>query len=77
LPVEVINRAQKILKDYMEIKIRIENRDNTCENEDTQSQLFSPSDMVIQAIRSLNLNNITPLDALNIIALWQKEVKEL
>ncbi|MBN2440871.1 MAG: DNA mismatch repair protein MutS [Spirochaetales bacterium] len=77
LPSEVINRAQKILKDHMELRVRIEKSDNTFENEANQSQLFSPSDMIIQGIKSLNLNKITPLDALNIIAQWQKEVKEL
>jgi hypothetical protein len=39
-----------------------------------QIQLFSPSDMVIQELRSLKLTTTTPLDALNTIAKWQKQL---
>ena len=76
LPMEVIERAQKILKELVEMKTRIETTEISEQEEVNQSQLFSPEDMVIQEIRSMRLNNTTPLDALNVIAKWQKELME-
>jgi DNA mismatch repair protein MutS len=75
LPAEVIAHAQKLLQELMTMQMTIENPgEMEAEEEMNQSQLFSATDMVVQELRSLNLNNITPLEALNRIARWQDEL---
>jgi DNA mismatch repair protein MutS len=39
-----------------------------------QKELFSPDDLVIQEIRDLEPDRLTPLDALSAIARWKKEL---
>lgn len=76
LPLEVIERAQKILKELVQKTKQIDNMEIEEDEKADQVQLFSPSDMVIREIQSLKVNNTTPIDALNTIAKWQKELED-
>jgi DNA mismatch repair protein MutS len=42
----------------------------------SQRQLFSPADLIMQEIGSLPLDAMTPLDALNAIARWKKDLAD-
>jgi DNA mismatch repair protein MutS len=75
LPLEVIERAQKILTELADKTQQIENINIEEDKAPDQVQLFSAADMILQELQSLHLNTTTPLDALNIISRWQKEMK--
>ncbi len=73
LPLEIVRRATRILNNlkekedgYPEIP--------PAEEGNGQKDLFSPSEIVSQEVRSLNVNEMTPLEALNTIARWQDEL---
>ncbi|MBN2533304.1 MAG: DNA mismatch repair protein MutS [Spirochaetales bacterium] len=74
LPLEVIERAQKILKELVQKTKQIENLEIKEDEKENQVQLFSTQDMVLRQIQSVQLNTMTPLDALNMISKWQKEL---
>ncbi len=75
LPAGVIRRAEVILKNF-------ETRDDTKSvppesNKETsanQEKLFIPSEMVVDEIKSIDYNDMTPLEALEKISAWKKEL---
>jgi DNA mismatch repair protein MutS len=69
IPVEVVNRAQIILSGLEDKEIRL-NHTPPLE----QSLLFAPTDMVRDEIINLDISRTAPLEALNRIARWQKEL---
>ena len=71
IPEEVIKKAQVILMGLEKKKFDTEIQEMT----PVQSLLFSPLEMIKDDLLSLNLNQITPLEALNRIAAWQKELE--
>jgi DNA mismatch repair protein MutS len=42
----------------------------------SQPSLFDASEMVMDELLSLDLSNLTPLESINLLARWQKEVSE-
>jgi DNA mismatch repair protein MutS len=75
LPEDVVERAEEVLRHILAAR---SNTELSAPPEPgprrEQSELWSPSEMVEQEIRSLNLENVTPLEALNRIARWQQEL---
>ena len=77
LPEEVLKRAEELLKqiETMETK-EFTGGDTQREQKSAQKELFTTDEVLIKRIQSLDVSNLTPLKALNLIALWQKELEE-
>ena len=77
LPVSVIKRADQILASIVsksgpgEFSVPA-----AVKHIPEQQTLFSGDEIVLDQLRSLNLNNLTPLDALNTLSALQKNLKE-
>ena len=91
LPEEVVARARQILSNLVEhqragdrlegAKGRSSHAGRTDDlarraRRDEQSSLFSPSELVSDEIRSLELNETTPVQAMNLIERWKHELEE-
>ncbi len=77
LPEEVILRASVIQN---ELENREQNRDislntDNFPKETKPSELFSAEDMLLSELSGFNLDNCTPLEALNKISEWQKKYR--
>lgn len=72
IPEDVLNRAEKLLSQLEEM----ETKEFHEPLENNQHDLFSASDLLLQEIRSLDVNNLTPVQALNHINRWQNELKK-
>jgi DNA mismatch repair protein MutS len=76
VPEEVVNRAEQMLgrlkengKTGGETSRRIDTPDKP-----SQPLLFAPEQVIYDELRSLDLSGMTPLEALNRIAEWQREL---
>lgn len=87
IPVEIIDRAKEILRSLEETELKVAEADiqreipffertTKEEREALLQQAFSDErvDAVASELRSLDLNDLTPLDALNRIAEWKKRI---
>jgi DNA mismatch repair protein MutS len=74
IPQEVVVRAREILRQHE----RSEKREIESSREtDVQMTLFTPlSQRVVDQIQSLDLNSLTPMQALNLLQELQQEVRE-
>jgi DNA mismatch repair protein MutS len=79
LPLSIIDRANEILSSlqktapYTDLEIpEIQEKKET--KREVQNFLFSQEELVIDAILSLDPNNLTPLEALQAIAQWKKNL---
>jgi DNA mismatch repair protein MutS len=72
IPTEVILRAKEILTQIegKKNKISIAKKDSSKE----QFNLFDEKDMVISDLNGLNIDNMTPIEALNRISQWKKQL---
>ncbi|UCG00161.1 MAG: DNA mismatch repair protein MutS [Spirochaetaceae bacterium] len=78
VPLEVVRRADQMLGELKENGSSgpsPQQRDKSSD-EPAQPLLFSPEQVIRDEIRSLDLSRTTPLEALNRIAAWQKELRE-
>ena len=83
LPVEVIERAKEILKNLEEKNYTEEGKASfagpppIAEN-NFQLSLFSPltSHPVLDELRETDVNSLTPVTALNLLAKWQEKLKK-
>jgi DNA mismatch repair protein MutS len=76
VPPEVVRRAEQMLGELKEnggISPAAGHRPET-ENKTTQPLLFALEQMIHEEIRSLDLSRMTPLEAMNRIAEWQKQL---
>jgi DNA mismatch repair protein MutS len=73
IPPAVIQRANYLLNKLQDEAGIIEMKDI---NPTAQIPLFPSTNPVIDELRELDLNNINPIDALNILFEWQKKVKQ-
>lgn len=73
LPDEVIERARRILG---QISNRIEVERVPEPVEDKQSQLFSQADMLVEEMLGVDVNRLTPLEALQRLAKWQERLRD-
>ena len=69
MPRPVINRAQEILAQF---EATADDSADDPQVGSTQLQLFSEADPLLEEIRSLDLNSLSPLEALNRLYEWQQ-----
>ncbi len=76
VPVEVTRRAKEILAELeSDAPRKGEKRSaETAPDSDTISMLSSVSDEVAEAIRATDINTLTPIEAMNLIFEWKKEL---
>lgn len=77
VPVEVVRRAEEMLIDLKENDSRSlqSKAEVPAAAPPAQPMLFTAEQVVHDEIRSLDISRITPLDALNRIAEWQRELR--
>ncbi len=73
IPYSVISRAEELLEFYEEKR---EEKDNSpaAIQKTSQNELFSEEHIVSKEIESIDINNITPIQALKYIENWQKRL---
>lgn len=78
LPAEVIEKARQLLERLVEREQAIPDSKEIEEKKNVQIQgtLFNPQDLIVKSILSCNVNSLTPLEALNMIAAWKKTLEE-
>jgi DNA mismatch repair protein MutS len=74
LPEEVVKRAEQILSRIEDIKTDPISTPFP-ESRIDQSMLFSASEMILNEMRNINIENTPPLKALTTIARWQEELE--
>jgi DNA mismatch repair protein MutS len=77
LPSEVIERAREVLAEHEHAERQLTNQLASQESRQRPAQLtiFTPlSQPVLQKLRELDLNRLTPLDALNLLAELKKQI---
>ncbi len=76
LPSELLTRASDILSGLLpENPIVSERRSKPLDKPRLQPSLFDEKDLLLTEISGLDLNNLTPLEALKFIDRWQKSLK--
>lgn len=75
VPRQVIDRANDLLESISVDKKSIEGVPKKKKPLYAQ-ELFSSEEYILNAVRGIDFNNITPLEALNYVAKWQKELKD-
>ncbi len=77
LPREVVERARQILQSMPSSPSSLAVPPPVhCEPQVQQEELFSPDAMVLDQLKNLNINDMTPLEALNRLAALQKNLKK-
>ncbi|MGF7108470.1 DNA mismatch repair protein MutS [Treponema pedis] len=78
IPEEVLRRAENLLHAAVQLKKNasyIENTSASAEPQNTESiSLFSEEEMILNELLSVNTDNITPLEALQIISGWKSKL---
>ena len=74
IPYEVIIRGKELLEKYDRSEKEQFHR-NSLSSPDSQIDLFSSDHLISREIESLDINNMTPLEALNKINSWKKMLK--
>ena len=77
LPREVILRASELLNKLLAQNGKLAEKPEEYVARSFQTSLFTKEEMLLQEIRSANLEEMTPLEALNLLARWQQEFAEL
>jgi len=72
MPRPVINRAQEILAQFEAVSDQSSDDPHVASK---QLQLFSEADPLLEEIRSLDLNSLSPLEALNRLYEWQQRFR--
>jgi DNA mismatch repair protein MutS len=79
LPEEVVRRAREVLTEHENAELRLSAQLASHESlapRSTQLTIFTPlSQPVLEQLRDLDLNNLTPLEALNLLAELKKQVQ--
>jgi hypothetical protein len=71
----VIRRARALLQ-HITKRIDFEPVPEPTARADEQSQLFSQTDMLVDEILGVDVNRLTPLEALELLARWQDAFKD-
>jgi DNA mismatch repair protein MutS len=71
LPHSIITRSKSVLS-YLESRLNDSEIDIPEKVEENSSFLFNDSEVIVDEIKSIDLNNLTPLEALNKINNWKK-----
>ena len=72
IPYEVIIRGKELLEKYDSTEKTFADKSFSSDSSDRQFDLFSSDHLISQEIKSLDINSITPIDALNKINNWKK-----
>ena len=75
LPDVVLRRAEELLESRNDIGIRdsaVSPRENI---KIVPALLFDPGELILDSLQELDLNKITPMEALNLLDRWQEELK--
>ena len=76
LPQSVVRRAEEFMADRGGLSIHTEPASiRTSAVHDFAPLLFDPGDIILDTLRDLDIDGITPLDALNLMHQWKKELK--
>ncbi len=76
LPEEVVQRAKELLEAQgNENDTDIEVVKALSERPETAPLLFDPGELILDSLADIDLNNLTPLDALKLLSDWQDEIK--
>ena len=72
IPANVIIRAEELLRNLEKMNPK---KKNITEKDDTETlSLFDPSELIINEIQSVNINETTPIEALNILSRLKKQI---
>lgn len=71
LPEQVVNRARELLKTLVKFEKQIDGSERA---EEKQEELFSSSELVVNDVKNCDINNLTPIDAMNLIQRWKNEL---
>ena len=77
---KLLTEQKKLISGMVDIEKKIKTRnigeDEKAENSKKSSQagLFSDNELIEKELLSLNLDNITPLEAINLLHRWKKEI---
>ncbi len=73
LPAEIIEQAHSVLAQRAR-RPRDASPEAAAPPPPVQAELFGPAEMLLQALRSVDPEHTTPLEALNLIARWKREI---
>jgi len=76
LPKSVVERAQKLLLSQ-EAEGNASGLSTKTTPRAVQASLFDSREMILDRLRNLDLDNLTPLESLEILAKWQKELNSV
>ena len=71
LPHSIISRSRSVLA-YLESRMNDQEMDIPERVEENSSFLFNDSEIIVDEIRSIDISNMTPLEALNKLDNWKK-----
>lgn len=75
IPYEVIIRGKELLEKYDSSEDSIMGKNPPQRGSDMQIDLFSSDHLISKEIESIDISNMTPLEALNKINIWKKMLK--
>ena len=79
LPLEVITRAREVLEEHENAELRLTRqlaRDETQPTPPAQLTIFTPlSHRVVEQLKEVDLNRLTPLEALNLLSELKKQIE--
>ncbi|NNM55407.1 MAG: DNA mismatch repair protein MutS [Spirochaetales bacterium] len=78
LPTELLQRARNILEGLLpenEVPLGEKQKKKPLQTSIVQASLFDEKELLLAEIAGLELNRVTPLEALNLINSWQKSLK--
>ena len=75
LPESVISRAEELLSFHEKNDESPATGQALPKTVKPAPMLFNPGDLILDYLRDLDLNEITPLEALNLLSKWQRELK--
>ena len=76
VPREVVQRAEAILKKLLEHERQDALPEANDRIEEPQTSLFDQDDLLLKEIASVDVNSITPVEALNLINRWKLELNK-
>jgi len=74
LPSAVVSRAKELLDEYERYSLPEKTAPQSHETSTKPTTLFNPSDLMVDLLRGLDIDSITPLESLKILARWKEEL---
>jgi DNA mismatch repair protein MutS len=76
LPESVVSRAEELLAYQQQVEEKPLKQPGRGDSISMTPLLFNPGDLILDNIREIDLDNTTPLEALNLFSEWQDELKK-